>query len=272
MQRIVGLAEARVDVLRGAGGGGPERMIEPAGREQAGERAQEAPAAVLLGRGERRVARPGRRAPADRDAAILGREQIEAALERDPEGEAGAGAELEQPHAALGTVGELQAARRRRSGPAPRSAPPARPASARAHTISIAAGPPRLPAACPPRSDSLAEVGDRPKRRGPGAVGFYQRRILPRLIDFAMRRERLTRAARAGGGRGPGPRARDRHRLGPQPAVLSARGRGGARHRSVARAAGAGAHAHRLGALPGRAAPRQRRGSCRSTTARSTAW
>ena len=54
------------------------------------------------------MARPGRRAPADRHAAVLGGEQIEAAIERDPEAKAGAGAEVEHAHAALRSVGVLE--------------------------------------------------------------------------------------------------------------------------------------------------------------------
>ncbi len=47
VQRIVGLAEARIVVVERARGRGSERMIEAAGREQARERAEKAPAAVL---------------------------------------------------------------------------------------------------------------------------------------------------------------------------------------------------------------------------------
>ena len=54
------------------------------------------------------MARPGRRAPADRHAPIVGGEQIEAAIDRDPEAEAGAGAEVEHAHAALRSVGVLE--------------------------------------------------------------------------------------------------------------------------------------------------------------------
>ena len=53
------------------------------------------------------MARPGRRAPADRHAAPVGGEQIEAAIDRDLEGEARAGAERQHAHAALRPVGEL---------------------------------------------------------------------------------------------------------------------------------------------------------------------
>ena len=132
VQRIVDRADAGIDVARGVRGRGRQRVVEPAGRQEAGERPQEAPAAALLDRGQRRVARPGRRAPADRDAAILGREQVEAAIERDPEAQAGAGAEVEQAHAALRAVGELEQldARDLRQGPAALGDGALRPATA----------------------------------------------------------------------------------------------------------------------------------------------
>ncbi len=108
MQRIIALGDARVDVARGARGRGRQRVVEAAGREQARERAQKTPAAAVLDRGERRVARPDRRAPADRDAPVVRGQEIEAALEGDPEAQTRAGAELEHADAALRAVRELE--------------------------------------------------------------------------------------------------------------------------------------------------------------------
>jgi hypothetical protein len=54
------------------------------------------------------MARPGRRAPAERHAAIVGGKQIETAIDRDPKAEPGTGAEVQHAHAALRPVGVLE--------------------------------------------------------------------------------------------------------------------------------------------------------------------
>jgi hypothetical protein len=107
VQRIVVPIEAPVDIALGAGGGGRQRLVQAAGREQAGERAQEAPAGVLLGRGEAWMARSGRRAPADRHAAPPRAQKIEAAVDRDLKSKAAAGANVQDPHTALRAISKL---------------------------------------------------------------------------------------------------------------------------------------------------------------------
>ena len=54
------------------------------------------------------MARPGRRAPADRHAAPVGAQEIEAAIDRYLEREAGARAKVKDAHAALGSVAKLE--------------------------------------------------------------------------------------------------------------------------------------------------------------------
>jgi hypothetical protein len=53
------------------------------------------------------MARSGRRAPADRHAAPLRAQKIKAAIDRDLKREAAAGANVQDPHTALGPVGKL---------------------------------------------------------------------------------------------------------------------------------------------------------------------
>ena len=103
-------------------------------------------------------------------------------------------------------------------------------------------------------------------------MGFYERRILPRLIDLGMRqkqlaalRERVVGAAQGqvlevgiGSGRNlPFYRRDVESVLGVDPSEELL---------AMAQAA------HRLDPFPGRAAPGRRRGRCRWTTARSTPW
>ena len=52
--------------------------------------------------------RPGRRAPADRHAAVVRGKQIEPPIDRDAKAQPGAGAKVEHAHAALRPVGVLE--------------------------------------------------------------------------------------------------------------------------------------------------------------------
>src|SRR5262249_48783484 len=100
-----GLA-VRIEVMCCRLGPAAEDMVEAAGDQQSGEGAQETKAALALRFVQSGMPESGRRMPTDSRSAILAVADVEGAIDEDREAETGAGAELEDPHAALDAVTE----------------------------------------------------------------------------------------------------------------------------------------------------------------------